>query len=390
MNCYLIKCTAFIFSTLVHGMLVFSQPDQSRETNSDPDGIQKISGNVFLPLKKQFTTPVKNQAQTGTCWSFSTISCIESQTHKNKFGAYDISEMFVVRNVYLEKARNYILRQGKAQFSQGALAHDAIRAIETYGAIPETAYSGLLPGQKKFNHDPLFSELKIYVDSIVFKNAGPLSALWQTGFIAILDKYMGKAPTNFVYNQKKYTPKSFASEVIKFNSDDFVNLTSFTHHPYYKTMTPEVPDNFSNGSYFNLPLEEMIKTIKVALEKGYTVVWDTDVSNDGFQSKQGLALYRKSTATGEVSTTEEEEMWSASIRQERFENLITQDDHLMHIVGIEKTKEGKTFFIVKNSWGDSGPYGGFIHVSEAYIAINTITIVLPKAALNPALMDKLK
>jgi bleomycin hydrolase len=134
----------------------------------------------------------------------------------------------------------------------------------------------------------------------------------------------------------------------------------------------------------------MIKTIKGALEKGFTVVWDTDVSNDGFQPKQGIALYRKSTASGEVTTTEEEENWNATIRQERFENLITQDDHLMHIVGIEKTKEGKTFFIVKNSWGDTGPFGGFIHVSEAYIAINTITIVLPKAALDPALMDKLK
>jgi bleomycin hydrolase len=390
MNSFFRKSAAFFIPALGFCLLAYTQPDQSREMVSDPDGIQKISGDVFLPLKKHFTTPVKNQAQTGTCWSFSTVSCIESQTHKNKLGAYDISEMFVARNIYLEKARNYILRQGKAQFSQGALAHDAIRAIETYGAMPETVYSGLLPGQKKFNHDPLFSELKTYVDSIVFKNNGPLTAPWQTGFIAILDKHMGKAPTNFVYNQKKYTPKTFATEVLKFNSADFVNLTSFTHHPYYKTMMPEVPDNFSNGSYFNLPIEEMIKAIKDALEKGYTVVWDTDVSNDGFQSKQGLALFRKSTATGEVSTTEEEEKWSASIRQERFENLITQDDHLMHIVGIEKTKEGKTFFIVKNSWGDAGPFGGFIHVSEAYIAINTITIVLPKAALDPALMDKLK
>ena len=385
-----IKTGVFFLPVFFQCAVSFAQVDLSKETSSDPNGIQKIAGDTFSSVKMQFATPVKDQAKTGTCWSFSTISCIESQTYKNRLGAYDISEMYTARNIYLEKARNYILRQGKAQFSQGALAHDAIRAIKTYGAIPETVYSGLLPGQRKFNHDNLFSELRGYLDSIVFKHSGPLTAPWEPGFVSILDKHMGKAPANFVFNQKKYTPQSFAAEALRFNENDFVYLTSFTHHPFFKTMIPEVPDNFSNSSYYNIPMEEMLKTIKSAVEKGYTVIWDTDVSNDGFQSKKGIALFRKSTATGEVNTQEEEEKWSPALRQQLFENLTTQDDHLMHIVGLEKNKEGKTFFIVKNSWGDAGPYGGFMHVSEAYIAINTITIVLPKAAVDPILLDKLK
>lgn len=390
MKSFLSQFLFILFCGMLHGGILFAQPDNSKETVSDPDGIQRISGDTFLPQKKHFTTPVKDQARTGTCWSFSTVSCVESQSYKNRLGAFDISEMYIARNIYLEKAKNYILRQGKAQFSQGALAHDALAAIEKYGAMPESVYSGLLAGQKKYNHDLMFSELRGYLDSVINKRSESLTAPWEPGFVSLLNKHMGKSPDQFIFNQKKYTPKSFASELLQFHSSDYVNLTSFTHHPFYHFMIPEVPDNFSNGSYFNLPLEEMLKSIRTAIEKGYTVIWDSDVSNDGFQRKKGLALFRKSTSTGDVSTTEEEEKWSQTLRQQLYENLTTQDDHLMHIVGFEKSKEGKIFYIVKNSWGDAGPYGGFIHVSEAYLAMNTITIVLPKASLDQALIEKLK
>jgi bleomycin hydrolase len=370
----------------------FAQPDLSKETSSDPDGVQRITAGEFIPIKKQFSTSVKDQARTSTCWSFATVSMVESQTYKNRLGAYDLSEMFIARNIYKEKAKNYILRQGKAQFSQGALAHDAIRAIAQYGVLPDVAYYGLLPAQRKYNHDALFAALKNYVDSVVQQPAKVIQKPWEPGFEEILNSYMGVVPGNFVYNQKKYSPKTFASEILKFDANDYVCLTSFTHHPFYEKFIPEVPDNFSNGSYYNLPLTEMMKAIKDAVEKGYTVLWDTDVSNDGFVPKKGLALHFNEPISNldTIQADSKEASWNANQRQQLFENLTTQDDHLMHIVGIEKTKSGKLFYMVKNSWGDAGPFGGYIHASEAYIAINTITIVVPKAALDVELLKKLK
>lgn len=353
---------------------------------------------VYTVEKAAVATPVKSQGKTGTCWCFSTTSLVESQCLRNAPSTpIDLSEMFTVRNIYVEKAKNYILRQGNAQFSEGGLGHDLIRAIATYGAMPEEVYSGKKEGAEGHDHSALAPALKKYLDSVL--KISPLPNNWLNGYTTMLDDALGKAPAKFKYNGKEYTPKTYATEVLRFNPNDYVFLTSFTHHPYYQPFIIEVPDNFSNGSYYNLPLNELIAVTKSSLSKGYSLMWDADVSNNGFMTKFGTAINLDGLKADDQDMKNQVEMiandpkegpWSAERRQELYENLTTQDDHLMHITGIEKNKEGKTFFLVKNSWGEVGPYKGYVNVSEAYFAINTISIIVPKAAVDKQVMDKLK
>lgn len=367
-------------STLISGLL-FAQMAQQPINLPKPE---------FMDIKTVKATSVKNQAMTGTCWCFSTTSLVESDEIRKEKQEIDLSEMFTVRNIYIEKAKNYILRQGHAQFGEGGLGHDMIRATATYGAIPLSVYSGLVNGQTQYNHQELFGKLQSYLDSVLKKQ--PISSNWLDGYTTILDHYLGTPPTQFTYDGKGYNPKSFAKEVLHFNGDDYISLTSFTDHPYYGSFILQVPDNFANGSFYNLPLNELSTVVKDAVSKGYSVSWDADVSNNGFRQAQGLALNLDPSVkyTKEMISTDTKEMpYDENIRQRLFENLTTQDDHLMHIVGTEKSKEGKTFFIVKNSWGKVGPFDGFINVSEAYFGVNTISVVLPKAALSKELLAKL-
>jgi bleomycin hydrolase len=375
-----------------------------------------VTNNNFTIEKSVAVTSVKNQAVTGTCWCFSTTSLIESQCLKNNLGEFDLSEMYAVRNIYFEKAKNYLLRQGHAQFSEGGLGHDLIRAIATYGAMPESEYNGLNPvqqqqvhskflgaapknpqsevNQSQHNHTKLVSDLKKYLDSII--SIKPLPQNWVTGYKAILDSSIGAPPEKFTYNGKVFTPAAFAAEVLKFNAGDYVNITSFTHHNYYEPFILEIPDNFSNGAYYNIPLNEMMQLTKDAVNKGYSVLWDADVSNEGFKQRMGTAVDIDNVPGGLKSKADmvngdvKEGRIDAERRQTLFENLTTQDDHLMHIVGLSKSKSGNPFFIVKNSWGDVGPLKGYINVSEAYFGINTISLVVPKAALSKMLLEKLK
>jgi bleomycin hydrolase len=265
-----------------------------------------------------------------------------------------------------------------------------IRSTATYGAIPLSAYTGLVNGQTQYNHQELFGKLQSYLDSVLKKQ--PISSNWMDGYTKLLDQYLGTPPAEFTYNGKNYNPKSFAKEVLHFNADDYVSLTSFTDHPFYSSFILPVPDNFANGSFYNVPLNELTDVVKEAVNKGYSVSWDADVSNNGFRQMQGLALNLDPSVkyTKEMISTSTKEMpYDATIRQRLFENLTTQDDHLMHIVGTEKSKEGKTFFVVKNSWGKVGPFDGYINVSEAYFGVNTISVVVPKAALPKDLLAKL-
>ena len=344
----------------------------------------------FTVDKQLPATPVKNQEMTGTCWCFSTTSLVESQCLKNNVGELDLSEWFTVRNIYIEKAKNYMLRQGHAQFGEGGLGHDLIRAIGTYGAVPESAYKGMKAEEKMHNHADLVVMLQKYLDSNL--KHMPVADNWLEGYTRILDDAMGTPPTEFDYNGKQYTPQTFASNVMKFNAGEYVNITSFTHQPYYKPFILQVPDNFSNAAYYNLPLNEMTKLVESAVTKGYTVMWDADVSNNGFRQDAGLALfldskmrYKKDSLNADMK----EMSFDATKRQTLYEDLTTQDDHLMHITGVEKSKSGKTFFIVKNSWGNVGPDKGYINVSEGYFSINTISLVVPKAALSEELLTKL-
>lgn len=342
--------------------------------------------------KSNKATPVKSQDATGTCWCFSTTSLVESECMRKGGEQPDISEMFTVRNIYKEKAENYIRRQGYARFDEGGLGHDVIQSIGRYGVVPESVYSGLKEGQKAHNHGAMVATLKTYLDSIL-KLKKPIPGNWEDGVENILDGALGKAPQTFEFGGKTYTPQSYAKEVLKFNEADYVNLTSFTHHPFYRSFVVEVPDNFSNGAYYNLPLTEFVGAVKKSVNKGYTVMWDADVSNKGFRMGSGYALSPAGdsipAATGFTPALTERQV-TPEYRQELYESLITQDDHLMHITGMGKDKSGKDYFVVKNSWGEkSGPNGGFIYVSEPYFAINTITVIVPKSSLDKALLSKL-
>lgn len=339
-------------------------------------------------IKENAATTVKNQGQSGTCWNYSTTSLIESEELRKGLGEFNLSEMFSARNIYLEKARNYVLRQGKTQFGEGGLGHDLIRSVALYGAMPQEAFQGVT-GEIP-NHTGLEDALKSYLDTVL--KTRPLRADWMKGYEAILDQKIGVPPASFDYKGKKYTAKSFAAEVLKFNAKDYVNITSFTHHPYYEQFVLEAPDNFYSGSFYNLPLEEMLSLTKSALKNGYTIMWDADVSNGDFQQNKGFALLfdQKGDANAEViDPNVKERPYSAELRQQLYENLTTQDDHLMHLTGLDQTPQGKFLFKVKNSWGSVGPFKGYIEVSEPYFAINTVSLVVPKAALSKELLKKL-
>ena len=379
-----------LLSFFIAGASFVSMAQQSETIESDRKNSEKVVQEINIP-KGAIATPVKNQQQTGTCWAFSTTSLLESQSIKNNTGAFDLSEMFTVRNIYIEKAKNYILRQGKTQFGEGALGHDVIRSLAMYGAMPENIYNGLHGDYTSFNHSIMVKDLKSYLDTLL--NHLPIQSGWLNGYISILDKTMGIPPASFIFKSRSHTPQSFAKEVLRFNSNDYINLTSFLHHPFYQSFIMEVPDNFSNGNYYNLPMNEITEAVKSALNNGYTVMWDADVSNFGFQAGTGFARYQPSSQAGDSvirKNSSYELKYDEKERQRLFEDLTTQDDHLMHITGMEKGADGKTYFIVKNSWGDNGPFKGYIKVTEAYFAMNTISIIVPRAGLPKKLADKIR
>lgn len=321
-------------------------------------------------------TPVKNQARTGTCWSFATASFIEAEAMRKGHGEHNLSEMFVVQNIYKDKARNYILRQGNANFSQGALAHDLMRIMEKEGIVPEEVYSGLLDGEEKHNHSELESGMKGFLDGVLKQR--PVSTKWRSAFNGILTSYLGSTPENFEYNGKKYTPKSFA-EALGFKADEYINLTSFNHHPFHKEFILEIPDNYSNGTFYNIPLDELVKSIDKALGMGYSVAWDGDVSEKGFSAKAGMAILPLNDTRGDLFENPGVEMKvDQNNRQQYFENLSTTDDHLMHIIGKAHDKSGTKYYVVKNSWGDVGPENGYLYMSESYLRMKTISILIHK------------
>jgi bleomycin hydrolase len=345
----------------------------------------------FLHTIQLPVTSVKNQDTTGTCWCFGGTSLLESQYLKSSGVSLDLSEMFIIRNIYIDKAKNYILRQGHAQFGEGGLGHDVINAIAAYGDEPLSVYNGLKPGEKVYNHAAMVITLKNYLDSIL--KTPPIPGDWLVKYTQLLDDNLGTPPATFQYNGTAYTPKTFSTEIMKFNADDYVNITSLADRPYYESFILQVPDNFSNGYYYNLPLDEMILLAKTAIKNGYSFLWDTDASNNGFLQDKGLALLlndAKKYNEDSINEDMKEEEWNENKRLQLYENLTTQDDHLMHVFGIEQSKGGKTFFLVKNSWGNIGPCKGDINASEAYFAINTVSLVIPKAAFSKELLAKLK
>jgi len=327
---------------------------------------------------------VKFQGGTNTCWSFSTTSMLESQELLSDKKNIDLSELFTSRNMFIEKAKRYILSNGTTLFEAGALSHDALYGIDKYGAIPNEFY----PRKKGVDFSvkspvQLDSVLKRYLDSVL--RVKPIDPNWLAGFIKKHDAIVGTPPAQFVWEGKQYTPVTFAKEVLKFNRTAYTTITSFTHHPFYQNFPLEIPDNFLlRESYLNVPLDEMIGIAKQVIEKGYPLVVDMDVTNNGWNCyRSGYALF-EDTRFKHVANPDTAEMpVSPQLRQQLFETLVTQDDHLIHIVGIAKSKNGKLFFILKDSFGEeNGPFKGYDYISVNYFSINALSITVPVGALD--------
>lgn len=356
--------------------------------------LQAQQGYEFKTICQEEATFVKSQGRTGTCWSFSSASFVESELIRTQNVNYDLSEMFVVRNIYLEKALNYVRRQGKANFGEGSLGHDLINSIKKYGIVPENVYAGILNEQGQHDHDLLFKELENRVNGLVkSKNLG---ATWQEDYEKLLDQYFGTYPETFTYNGKEYTPQSYAEE-LGFSADNFVGITSYQHHPFYSKFVLEIPDNFSNGAYYNMPIDELQAITDEALKNGYTLIWDGDVSEDGFSAVNGLAilpeqdlsnLSKKEKAIIFESPVAEQEV-TQELRQETFDNYSTTDDHLMHIVGLAEDQNGTQYYIIKNSWGEIGERKGYIYMSSAYFRLKTVSVMLNKEGIPQELAQKL-
>ena len=340
---------------------------------------EKEKGYEFTIQHQVECSDVKSQGSTGTCWCFATTSFIESELLRQEKGEHDLSEIFVVKNVYLNKAHNYLRRQGKTNFGEGALAHDYIRAASEHGLVPESVFSGLDPGQKRHDHAEMFSVLNGMLEGL--EKRRKLSKEWPIAFGSVLDVYLGDSPTEFSYQEKDYTPKSFAKH-LGFNADDYVNITSFTHHAFDKPFVLEIPDNFSSGLFHNVPIDDLVSTIDRAIESGYSVAWDGDVSERGFSRTAGIAVLPKNDRKDFLKGPGAEIKVDQEMRQETFEEHSTTDDHLMHLTGIAKDQKGNKYYLIKNSWGEVGDHDGYLYMSEAYVRMKTVAILVHKDVME--------
>ena len=379
----------------------------------------KEEGFVFTTVKELPITSVKNQSRAGTCWCYSSMAFLESELLRMGKGEYDFSEMYIVHQTYLDRADAAVRTHGDVSFSQGGSFYDVIYGMKKFGLVPEEVMRpGVMYGDTLSNHTELTAVSDAVVAAIAKGKLRKLQTdnnhnpLWKKAIAAIHDIYLGKCPEKFTYKGKEYTPQSF-TESLGLNMDDYVELTSFTHKPYYETFSPEVPDNWENQPMYNLPLDELIETIDYALNKGYTVCWDGDVSEQGFSFKNGVAINPQVEDVKDYSTTDRARFESMpkyqrldevfkfehpypeiavtpEIRQEGYEKFVTTDDHLMHITGIAKDQNGTKYYITKNSWGaESNKSGGYLNMSESYVRAKTICVMVHKDSLPKELKQKL-
>ena len=343
----------------------------------------------FTPVVDIGASTVISQGKTGTCWSFSTSSFVESEIERISGNKIDISEMYTVRVIYDQKAWNYVMRQGTAQFSEGGLAHDLMNAISTNGLVPQQDFTGLSNNETGHDHSNIVPELKLVLDAYIQKDS--TTTEWNELSKDLLDTNLGTYIETFEYEGKTYTPLEFLS-FTQLNPKDYVSLTSFTHKPDYSKFILNIPDNFSNGSFYNLPLDEYIDILDKALKNGYTVELDIDVSEPTFSAKEGVAVIPKNKNDYEKAMTEiiEELKITPEFRQSEFENYNTTDDHLMHITGIVKDQKGNRYYKVKNSWGPSLANGGYVYISEAFMRSKSISIMVHKDVIPKELKAKLE
>ena len=341
----------------------------------------------FTDVDRLETTPVKDQHRSGTCWSYSGVGTIENDLLTQTGKVYDLSEMWVVRNMYMMKAEKFVRMHGEGNFSEGGVCADVQTAIKKFGIMPESASPGIMYGEKKHTHSEISKALTNYIKVIVSNPNRKLSSAWKEGFNAILDVYFGVRPEKFTFEGKEYTPMTFLT-MTGLNIDDYVTVTSFTHHDLYSKFIVEIPDNWNWNKAYNVTLDEMTDAIDTAFANKYAIGWDADVSESGFRYSKGIALMP--VIVGDNGDKLPKEMTiNADVRQKAFDNYMTTDDHLMVLVGTAKDQEGNPFYIVKNSWDSDNVYGGYVYASRAFIQSKTISIFVNKNALTQNLKTKL-
>ena len=346
----------------------------------------------FTPVKDIKVTPVKDQARTGTCWCFATVSFLEAELLRQGKGEYDLSEMFVVRNNYTDRIFDNYLRRGHGNINPGSIAHMATKAIEKYGIVPESAYSGINYGSDKHNHGELSAYLKGIADvSVELKN---LSPEYNKLIKSLFDIYLGEVPETFEYNGKTYTPQSFAKMLGFDDMSDYIELTSFSHHPFYQKVPLEIPDNWDHETLWNVPLDDFIDIIDNALKNGYTVAWDGDLTAGEFQHNRGIAICPNPEDFAEAVKLEKvypDRVVTQEVRQKDFETFRTVDDHLMHLTGLFKDQNGNLFYKTKNSWGEgrNEEMKGYLYMSRAYVQMRCVSIMAHKDAIPKDIRKKL-
>ena len=367
---------------------------------------------VFTTIKELPITSIKDQNRSGTCWAFSTLSFFESEILKKTGKTYDLCEMFITNKDYLDRAVLTVRMHGDSEFSQGGSAGDVLIIMKEHGICPENAMPapGTLQGDSLANFNEFFSIMTPYVEAVAKNKAKKISNQWKEGLQGIIDAYLGKAPETFTYEGKTYTPKSFMAS-LGINLDDYVSITSYTHHPFYTKFAVEVQDNWRWDQSYNVPMDEMMRIIDNAIDNGYTVAWGGDVSEEGF-TRQGLAILYDTKAaqslTGsdaakwlKLKPAEKQEKFeklgvdapeivpTQEYRQQGFDSWELTDDHGMHIFGLAKDQNGKEYYMVKNSWGETGNYKGIWYMTKAYIAGKTMDFLINKNAIPKDIRKKL-
>ena len=367
----------------------------------------------FTVVKENPITSIKNQNQAGTCWCYSSLAFIESELLRMGKGEFDLSEMYLVHNTYLDRADKAVRTHGDVSFSQGGSFYDVIYGMEAFGLVPEEEMRpGVMYGKELSNHNELSAVSDAVVAAIAKGRHRSLQTdaegmpLWKKAIESIHDIYLGVRPEKFTYNGKEYTPKSFYEE-LGLNADDYVSLTSYTHHPFYESFVLEIQDNWRWSKSYNLPIDELMQVFDNAIMEGYTIAWGSDVSEQGF-TRMGTAVLPEESAGTDLqgsdmakwlNLSEEEkkvtpkpssEKWcTQEERQLAYDNWETTDDHGMQIYGIAKDQNGTEYYMVKNSWGEAGTYKGIWYASKAFVRYKTMNIVVHKDALPKDIKKKL-
>ena len=353
----------------------------------------------FTIIKENGATSVKDQGSSGTCWSYSGNSFLESEMIRMGKQPIDLAEIFTARMSYHDKAKLYVLNNGTGiTWGEGGALHDVINMFRKYGIVPQKTYTGLVNGQTRNNFAEMSEVIKEMLNVYAKNPSKKLSANWLDNIDSMLDAYLGKIPETFTYNNKKYTPKTFAKEVVGINPDDYVEISSYKDYPYYKPFVLPVPDNWSHDRVWNVPMEELTTIIDYAIKNGYTVGWATDVSEPYFSYKNGIAYVPNinlnnidaETKANLFNGPKPDKVITEDMRQDALNNLTTTDDHGMQITGLAKDQTGKEYYIVKNSWGSTNDYKGYLYATKPYVQFKSTAILVHKDGIPKDILKKLK